>query len=56
MDVHAQKGNVKIVALVRNKNGEPQFTDFNNIPEEFHETLTEEDWVYINKMRQEKVQ
>jgi len=51
MKFNAQKGSVKITGLVRNAAGEPQFNDYNNIPEVFHKSLTEDDWVYIEKQR-----
>ena len=47
IEVNAQEGKAKLVGLVRNKQGEPQFDDYNNIPEVFHSALTEDDWVYI---------
>ena len=56
MDVVSQEAKVerlKIVALVRNKHGQPQFNDYNDIPEVYHSALTEEDWVYINEMRKD---
>jgi hypothetical protein len=51
MEIAAQQPEYKIVALVRNKDGQPQFNDFSDIPEEYHSALTEEDWIYINEMR-----
>ena len=51
MKVYAQKGRAKAVALVRNMHGDPQFNDYNDIPKVFHENLTTEDWIYINKQR-----
>ena len=50
-DVKAQEGRIKAVALVRNMNGDPQFNDFNNIPEVFHGALSVEDWEYIEHQR-----
>ena len=44
----------KLFGLVRNKDGQPQFDDFENIPEVFHASLTAEDWVYINEKRKEQ--
>lgn len=50
-NVNAQDAKLRGVGLVRNAQGEPQFTDYNDIPEVFHSILTEEDWIYINEQR-----
>jgi hypothetical protein len=55
-DVNAQKGSMKAVGLVRNKYGQPQFDDFNDVAEAFHAHLTEEDWIYINSKRTDPCQ
>jgi hypothetical protein len=52
-NVVAQKAKLKGYGLVRNAKGEPQFNDFNDIPEVFHPYLDEEDWIYINEQRTE---
>ena len=54
MEVEAQRAAYKLVALVRNKDGQPQFNDFNNIPEAYHDVLTEDDWIYISEKRRNK--
>ena len=43
----------RLIAIVRNKNGEVQFDDYDNIPKCFHPSLTAEDWEYINQRRAE---
>ena len=53
MHVHASEAKTILVALVYNKDGQIQFDDFNNIPEEFHPSLTEKDWEYIKTRRAE---
>ena len=50
-NVKAQKGTYKGVALVRNGKGQPQFNDWNDIPEQFHKHLSVEDWEYIEQQR-----
>jgi hypothetical protein len=50
-DVKAQKATFKGYALVRNKDGQPQFNDWHDIPEIFHSSLTVSDWEYIYKRR-----
>lgn len=50
-NVTAQKGKFKGVALVRNRQGKPQFNDWNDIPEQFHKHLSVEDWEYIEQQR-----
>ncbi len=52
--VHADKATMKGAGLVRNAQGQPQFDDFNNIPEIFHSVLSEEDWEYIRQQRGEE--
>tara|TARA_R110000851_G_scaffold9579_3_gene35581 strand:- start:32398 stop:32574 length:177 start_codon:yes stop_codon:yes gene_type:complete len=51
--VNAQPARMQGVGLVRNAKGEPQFDNYNNIPEVFFPMLTSEDWVYI-QLRQEE--
>jgi hypothetical protein len=51
--VNAEKGKFKGYALVRNSAGQPQFNDYEDIPEVFHAALTEEDWIYINSKRKD---
>ncbi len=52
-NVTAEAGTFKGYALVRNAAGEPQFDDYNKIPEAFNAVLTTEDWIYINEKRKE---
>jgi hypothetical protein len=47
----AGKAKLKIAALVRNNKGQPQFNDWNSIPEQFHKHLSVEDWEYIEQQR-----
>jgi hypothetical protein len=51
-NVKAQSGTFKGVALIRNGKGQPQFNDWDNIPEKFHKHLSVEDWEYIFKKRE----
>jgi hypothetical protein len=51
--IEAQEGNFQGFGLVRNAEGKPQFSDWNDIPEPFHQLLTEEDWEYIKLKQQE---
>jgi hypothetical protein len=51
--VKGQKAKLKGYGLVRNSSGQPQFDNYENIPEVFHSVLTEEDWIYINNKRKE---
>lgn len=37
------------IAIVRDKNGNVKFDDWNNIPEIFHAALTPADWEYIKE-------
>ena len=53
MHVTAEPSKTILLAIVYNKDGKPQFDDFNNIPIEFHPSLTAEDWEYINQRRAE---
>ena len=55
INMKASPGKHHVVALVRNKDGQPQFNDFTDIPEVFHGSLTEEDWIYINERREQHV-
>ena len=47
----AQNGTFKGVGLVRNQHGQPQFNDWDNIPEQFHKHLSDKDWEYIKQKR-----
>jgi len=47
----AQKTKFKAYGLVRNSQGQPQFNDWEVIPEAFHELLSVEDWEYIEQQR-----
>lgn len=51
MEHKASPAKVRVEGIVRNRHGQPQFDDFNNIPEIFHPFLTEEDWKYIETNR-----
>jgi len=51
MRAHAEKSKIKVVAIVRNKHGQVQFDDYDNIPECFRPSLTDEDWEYIKTRR-----
>ena len=51
MRAYAEKSKIKVVAIVRNKHGQVQFDDYDNIPECFHPSLTDEDWEYIKSRR-----
>ena len=51
MQVHAEPAKTILVAVVRNKHGQIQFDDYDNIPECFHPSLTDEDWEYIKERR-----
>jgi len=51
MHIYAEEAKLKVVAIIYNKDGQPQFDDFNNIPKEFEPSLTEKDWEYINSRR-----
>ena len=42
---------IKAVGLVRNKDQQPQFDDWDHIPEKFHQHLSVEDWEYIEQQR-----
>ena len=53
-NVNAQRGTFKGYGLVRNAQGQPQFSDWENIPEVYHPLLTEEDWEYIRQMRDKR--
>tara|TARA_R110000782_G_scaffold139212_4_gene231734 strand:+ start:902 stop:1075 length:174 start_codon:yes stop_codon:yes gene_type:complete len=50
-DIVAQKTRVQGVGLVRNKYGEPQFNDYNDISPVFYDILTTQDWIYIKAQR-----
>ena len=50
-DVQSEPAEMKMVALVRNADGQPQFDDWENINPIFYPILTEEDWVYIHNQR-----
>jgi|TARA_R110000782_G_scaffold255480_1_gene344309 hypothetical protein len=54
INITAAEAGFKGYGLVRNARGEPQFNDFNNIPEPFQASLTEEDWVYIETQQQKE--
>jgi hypothetical protein len=45
--------NTGLVAIVRDKNGNPLFTDYNEIKDAFHPFLSEKDWEYINQKRKD---
>ena len=47
------KGKVKAFVLVRDEYGNPKFDNFNNIPNEIWNTLSEKDKKYIYKKRKE---
>lgn len=47
----AQKPKLKAIGLVRNAQGQPQFNNWDDIPEIFHPYLSEEDWQYIKQQR-----
>lgn len=47
----AQKGKFKGYGLVRNRQGQPQFNDWDNIPRVFHTLLSDEDWDYIKQQQ-----
>ncbi len=51
MEVQAEQAKTKVVAMVRNQQGQPLFDDYDSIPEVFHSALTEEDWIFINEKR-----
>ena len=55
-DVKAQQTGFKAYGIVRNAAGEPQFDDYDNIPEVFHSALTEADWEFIDYKRKTKWQ
>jgi hypothetical protein len=53
-EAKAIKGISKAYGLVRNAKGEPQFSNYEVIPEVFHEILSEEDWEFIGKKIKEQ--
>ena len=55
-DVKAQQTRFKAYGIVRNAAGEPQFDDYDNIPEVFHSALNEADWEFIDYKRKTKWQ
>lgn len=42
-----------IIAVVRDKNGNVKFDDWNNIPQSFYPALTESDWQHIASKKAE---
>ena len=52
-NVTAKPPKLKAVGLVRNSQGQPQFNDWENIPEIFHEHLSAQDWEYIKEQRKD---
>ena len=48
---YAEESVGHLYALVRNKDGKPQFNDYHDIHPAFHDLLTEEDWLYIKEQR-----
>ena len=51
-EVNAESGTIKACFLVRDADGNPQFDDWENIPEAFHPVLTDKDWLYIKDRRE----
>ena len=51
-DVKAQKSKMRGIALVRNALGQPQFDNYDYIPETFHPHLNYDDWAYIRQRRE----
>lgn len=45
----AQPGKFRGILLVKDKDGNVKFDDWNNIPEIYHPYLNEEDWKYIEE-------
>lgn len=49
----AQDGTVKLVALVRDRDGKPKFDDPNNVPQIIMDMLTAEDKAYLATLQNE---
>lgn len=53
MDIKSGKGKVKLAGLVRDRDGNPLFNDYNDIPEMFLTALSNKDWDFIEQKRKE---
>jgi len=47
----AQDSTVEMVAIIRDKDGNPRFDDIHNVPDVIIKALTPSDLEYLNKLR-----
>lgn len=50
-EMETNLGKIKAFFLIRDKSGKPVFDNWFNIPPEIAHALTDEDWKYIEEMR-----
>jgi ribosome maturation factor RimP len=54
ISAHSANSETKLVAVVRDKNGNVKLDDYENIPDEVLQVLTKEDFNYIQTIRGNK--